>query len=522
MSSSLCFFDSKWEQLANTYTLNLDHKGVFGSPHKLICIGDIHGDFELLFNLLVHVAQVIKPVETTCELCTCGFFSRMKTNEPTLHNFLPCCTFEWSGEPGTWVVFLGDFLDRRRGQDTVCYPKSHNTTTTTITTTAEDDVYDGELANEEIAIVDFINFVSMLANQAHNHSNVIKLLGNHELMNLDPLFNNSEYVTPRALHDTSTGLGFCSGLAGRKQAFGVNGILRKKLALCGCYGLVQIDRALCMHGGLNEHFSTHPIFQHVFLHPIIADQCDSILRSSHHAASIVPQVNTLIYQWLHDKTIQDETDQVIRQVCDAEHSYFWERAQASDQFERPDFKEWSHLLNSTIRSGLDPSLCILIVGHCVQVNRFSEPNSSASCKFIERAPDQDNGHTMPHMLCKHAVYCDYNYVHDAAHHRALNTATSLKIPWHGIQFHSLKNKLTIGSVCKKGQIYMCDVGMSRAFDMFDEVIAYKEGSIKHQQMLNFRAPQVLQFDCANNWEPSVLVQRFHLYRKWLKNHLVNV
>lgn len=152
----------------------------------IYAMGDIHGDFNLLLNLLHFNAQVIDNE------------GKWKDNGQKV------C-----------VVLVGDTLDRQR----------------------PGVVSKGELEGEELLIHLFLN---ELAQQAKDHdSKIIKCLGNHEEMNIDPQSKNySNYITQK-------------GMALRKDFPIKRGsFFSKQIFTDNTYPFVIIDKYFFVHGGV--------------------------------------------------------------------------------------------------------------------------------------------------------------------------------------------------------------------------------------------------------------------------------
>lgn len=550
---STCFFDAYWQTLAHNYTRCANLEGIFCAPKTLMCIGDIHGDFQLLYTLLVDVLRVVKPRHISS--CSCAFKPQMdplsRSPDKLLHltDCLPSCTFEWSAHPSTWICFLGDYCDRKR-TDTLKFSKIDISSSCT-------SEFDGEMKNEECAILDFINYCSVLSLESKTGCRIIKILGNHELTNLDNVEVDPEYITSQALTDTSQGLGFEWGTSGRKKAFGYEGPLRQKLMLLGCYGIVQIGRALLMHGGLNSQFTHHPAFKSVFEKlDIIQDlneQNDSLLEHTI-THSTIPQINAALYHWLNMENsndnnlndIDDSNDSDNSNSCNVENNSdsifgkeitpvlfhdaccpFWDRGLSQDDLPIPSLKIFAEALHQTIRSNIDVTRSIVVVGHCIQTGRYNDLNSKPSYKFICRINEDQE---LIHRLGKNAWFCDSSMIQNIRVNNVLDISESnrvngsndsvhslLTIPFCGIQFQAPQESYK-SEYLSQGQIYMCDAAMSRAFDLEFEM----RHTLQENRSYNFecRAPQALVLHCNQNWRPEIWISKYHLSRRWLKDNEV--
>ena len=139
---------------------------------RIIALSDLHGDLDALLIAFRDCAKVIKCNLTPEELkewlsmdiskfeyeCESMFYLKLRASK---HN----PTFEWCGGT-THVVIIGDILDGKR-IDTI----------DKITKKSVNDIY----PQVEIKMLECINFIDFLASQVGGR--VIKLIGNHELLN---------------------------------------------------------------------------------------------------------------------------------------------------------------------------------------------------------------------------------------------------------------------------------------------------------------------------------------------------
>jgi len=513
---NLCFFDHKWEDLVEEYTnKTTDIKGIFSAPQFVISISDLHSDMQLLYTLLVDVARVIRPVDISTKTCeSCGFQqnpdpqSRSPDKLLSIQDLLPSCQFEWCARPNTWIVFLGDLVDRKRGEDTLCYECAD----------ASMSEYDGEVEQEEASILDFINYVAVLAEQSNRGGKVIKILGNHELMNLDCTTPNLDYVTPRALVDSAVCDEHKTGgdvVAARALAYGRNGWLRKKLMLMSCYAMVQIGPAFFMHGGIHKHLTTHSAF---FTPLSVLAKAHPAFLASEPSHSTVSQINTLLWEWLHSSgdamknRLTDAESQQKETFLNDPNGIFWDRSLSSEEAKPPTLSEWMQLLHTSIRANIDPENNIVVLGHCIQSNRCNNPNASPTYRFQYVDPTCLQSMHMPWILRGPALLSNHAT-------GSVTSTSSLPRPWCGIQMQKIiKTSTSSSSSATTGQIYMCDCGSSRAFDVAEDV-QHEEDPTGGKFQFTCRAPQVLVFDCWNTttpWRPEVWISKFHLPRRWLQ------
>lgn len=170
------------------------HPHVLEKRHRIIVIGDIHGDLEYLKKSL----RIAKVIDT--------------------NNI-------WTGGD-TCVVQLGDQIDS-------CRPSPYKKCT------------ELQLKNDVAQDIAVINFMDELDKQSEQFGGlVISLLGNHELMNL---FGDYSYVSNGNLHHKEENLS-------RQDIFNGNSKFRKKL-ICTHPSCVVIGSNLFVHAGMLPHIS---------------------------------------------------------------------------------------------------------------------------------------------------------------------------------------------------------------------------------------------------------------------------
>jgi hypothetical protein len=169
----------------------------FNKPNRIIAIGDIHGDLEVLLHLLKNAGVIdiityydlssLLPEEKKHLLDKLNIFQillenntiyilKKKLNIESLNNLDNDKYFEikWKADINykTSIIQVGDQIDRCR--NTPCYLR---------TATFEDEASD-------FTIICLFDYLHTLAEKYHDE--VISLLGNHEIMNLQ---NGLDYVS---------------------------------------------------------------------------------------------------------------------------------------------------------------------------------------------------------------------------------------------------------------------------------------------------------------------------------------
>jgi hypothetical protein len=159
---------------------------VFPSQNRVIAVGDIHGDLGALEYCLQYAAEVID------------------------------ASWRWVGQD-TYVVVVGDLIDRYRPGHTYL--------------DAQTSLGIGEIQDEELVILERLSSLDKEARKQGGR--VLKVLGNHEIMNI--MDRDFKYVTPNA-----------SKMPDRAAR------LLKAIDRCAVYGLLQIGDWLFAHGGVVE------------------------------------------------------------------------------------------------------------------------------------------------------------------------------------------------------------------------------------------------------------------------------
>ena len=158
----------------------------------IFTLSDIHADIHALIIALRDCAKVIKKKD--------GFFDNMYSLEqyllknldtdPTYQDDL---NYEWC-QDNTYLVIIGDIIDGFRNLK----PPNYN-------------IYknNNELEHEYIQIeIKILKFINALNKQAlQKSSRIIKLLGNHEVINILDDYQNirqaSQYIFPKTIRETN-------------------------------------------------------------------------------------------------------------------------------------------------------------------------------------------------------------------------------------------------------------------------------------------------------------------------------
>lgn len=202
---------NKCQQYINMYitqpVITYDNK----KHDRIISIGDIHGDIDLMINTLL-ISRVIKKIEKSK--------NTIKLNKRGVKEY-----YEWIGGT-TVVVQVGDQIDRCRPYILKNCSKSSTT-------------YDDEASDIEILL--FFTNLNELAKQYGGK--VYSLLGNHELMNC---FGDVRYVSYKNLEQVKIDNNIKKG---RIEIFKRGGILSNFLA-CTRSSILIVNNYLFVHGGV--------------------------------------------------------------------------------------------------------------------------------------------------------------------------------------------------------------------------------------------------------------------------------
>lgn len=171
-----------------------DSKYVLPSVDRIIAIGDVHGDFDFLIELL-KISRVIK-----------------ESNKPEI--------YDWIGGK-THVVQLGDQIDNCRPTNFICSEKGK---------------VDNDKANDA-KIIDFMDELDKKATESGGR--VISLLGNHEVMNI---LGEMSYVSYENLQEFG-------GEQGRRKVFSPTGEYGRKLIETHPSAII-IGSNLFVHAGI--------------------------------------------------------------------------------------------------------------------------------------------------------------------------------------------------------------------------------------------------------------------------------
>jgi hypothetical protein len=235
---------------------------------KVIALSDIHGDIQSFIISLRDCAKVIRKKTPTVEkdepdLMKYEEFSSDKYDKNMeqilLFNlntdedkYIEDLNYEWCGE-NTHVVICGDIID----------PYRIKLARNCMKTGEHQCAYYPQI---ELKILMFINALNKHA--ALRNGKIIKLLGNHELLNIGKIANlhpeyPSEYSYPQ---DQAEGTSYYKGVS-RINIFEVGNFGFKLLFEDGCGVLIKINGTIFVHGDLVDTYENYDLLNQLINNP---------------------------------------------------------------------------------------------------------------------------------------------------------------------------------------------------------------------------------------------------------------
>lgn len=216
---------------------NKIYKGVIHKSNKrIIVIGDIHGDLDLLLDSLI-IGNLIQEVQDSDNDVIELYYKNTKKKY-----------FKWVGEK-TLVVQVGDQVDRCRPSDLPCNHKD---------ATVDDE-------GSDLLILKFMTDLNQVAKKYGGA--VYNLLGNHEIMNVRGLENDYDYVSHEGLLQF-TPKNEEVDKRWRKEGFKRGGIISNYLAKNRLTILI-LNNYLFAHAGLIDTIFQNKYFKHLEPNDII-------------------------------------------------------------------------------------------------------------------------------------------------------------------------------------------------------------------------------------------------------------
>lgn len=453
---------------------NLDGKnGVYPDFPKgtdVYVVGDLHGDFDLLVNLLTKVMKVAK------------------------RN--PDGTFDWV-RANSWVVCVGDMVDRRRAG-----AKLKNGTVLPGSYELPDGGTMGEGLDDIGQIQDLLNVLTLKGELEGRNNKVIKLLGNHDIIvTAPPSTPNRQtfmknYATIKAVKSYED---FYDGLSAEdRQLFSpdystyCSTELAKKILSGNTAVICNIGRWFYTHGGIisltvdrikAECFPDGAPPGQAMLVKLNRHICSSIYNYTEDVKKMNAIAGDACYTFMKSDTGIDD-----------QQSPLWLRKLGMcGSASNPDVDHICEDVNGALKSLkeiLDPNdnNVHIVVAHCPQYQVKYDINYDKVYSFTESVP----------------------YINDSDRliykSPGVNVSNN-KFDSHGITYTCTKNL----SPKVGGKVWRIDCAMSRAFDMeasysMDATLGYKYFRARRPQCM------VIRIKSNGEYETKVIVGKEGLDR----------
>lgn len=455
---------------------------------KIIALSDIHGDIQSLIVCLRDCGGVIKKkshfdpefydIEMETEL-----HKDLNKIDSTYKSDLG---YEWIGLD-THVVICGDMIDSNR---TKLCKKSNG----------DDCTYYPQV---EIKILLFINSINLQANKTGGR--IIKLLGNHELVNTTTGKISENFISKYSFPNDISYKNYYKGID-RNHIFNVGQEGFKILFEGGCGILVKINNYIFIHGGLGSR----PYDYFNKLNQWFNNPSNQILSEQ------------IQIEWNGKISKSELNDSVgnsplwIRDLGDP--STMSRRLELSNTVDKNNFcSNLVELFKIFKGNGLivteNPSDLHLIVGHCVQSDLSTQQNlisySGNKYNYGQTYTSVDKNKSNSQI----DVYNTFIYTGPSIFNK--NDRTKV----FGISMECIHNN------SNSAHLYRIDVGSSRGYDYFtglDEKIKTPEDEIK---FIYSKTPQILLIESNNSIhivKSKIKNTRIHLPREIYELAISNV
>jgi hypothetical protein len=431
---------------------------------RIVSLSDIHGDIQSLIISLRDCAKVIRKKNNI--LFNQNIYDndlerelQKNLNTPN-HNYIEDLNYEWIGT-NTYVVICGDIIDPSRTNN--CKKNNNHNCN-----------YYPQI---ELKILMFIN---ALNRQNRQNGRIIKILGNHEVMNLFNTTVEKNYIDPEDLQEPNY-----YNNVNRYNIFNVGQYGFKLLFEGGCGLMVKINNKIFVHGNLNASYNYYNS-----LNQWINDPQNQNLNPN-------PQ-NINEYKWINDSwndlfNNKNTYSNVIDTLWDRKNGLpqnmslrIYDKYKKLDDTSSDTFCTElnnlfiSFLANSNLTD--NPKDLILIVGHCIQADTsISELNGYTYDMY-----DHTNSNDTVSVFNQNHTHIGKSQFITPPN----ETANQYRNRIFGITMECKKsNSNNIHSV------YRVDVGTSRGFDMFNGTGINIPGI--ENKFLFSRTPQVLVFENNN-------------------------
>ncbi len=398
-----------------------DSNGVYDLPDgtELYAFGDVHGDFDLVVNLLTKVAKV------------------------AVQN--PDGTFSWS-RPNCWVILVGDMVDRFRIGHTLAEPIIVHDPIANRDIRTQRGL--GENVDDVGQIQDLLNSLTIQAHFGGQNNKLIKLLGNHDVIITSETANSAyyrqQYTSPYA---TPAYKLFRQGLPdAERDTYSatytdyIKFELARKLISGNSHVMCKIGKWFFVHGGMNT-----------FVQAALEANC---INGAVPQSEYVPHVNQIFHALLNNQKTDANVADNSANTC---MTYI-----TTNRNDSP-------LLNRNAGMAGDPHEAYQ-VWSTIDVCNVTEPALSA---LLNNAGGQGN-----HLVVAHCVQNQNDYTNSVGEVYEFRRTPSLTasdadrliLPSPGILNEAKEYMHGINYVCpatpdskEGGKIWRLDCGMSRAF-----------------------------------------------------------
>ena len=394
-------------------------------------------------------------------------------------------------DKNTFVVFCGDLLDRKRDLSII----------------DSDGKTPGEIEGEEDLILGFLNMLSIEA--LKTGSQIIKLIGNHEGMNVVEALSKGPYDS----YDTDNYNNYASEYSkgyyhkkygkNRRTHFLPGGEGSKDILACSGYPVIKLGDFIFVHGGILPGIVKYMVKEgEVDINPreTFFQRADIHARNSlgdrelqeKGRTGINPVADNLLFT-PGSNTGMGGTDSE-RHWSEEHNSILWERRLGEERIDP--VKQCRYLRETFGELGYDVpgnSKTRLVIAHCPTLYR-GQPDTEVKSGYI------------------------YNEVESNDRHRyVLTSPTKYNFPCPG--YVAVPTGITTDCFCgedRQERLFRIDVAASRAFDQNMEPY-YKAHLHLLRYILQARRPQALQITCSGKgeYQTRVLVANRGLTRKWL-------
>jgi UDP-2,3-diacylglucosamine pyrophosphatase LpxH len=218
--------------MASYYKVPEEIKTIINVPEetRIISFSDIHADIHSLIIVLRDCAQVIEKNDGHTfdqSIYDPELEILLNTNLTPKTEYPDNLNYKWKTGNKTIIVIVGDILDGRRGNTNI---------------TKDNSMAEHEYPQIEIKILRFINALNKQA--VANGGRIYKLLGNHEIMNMDKyFFKAGDYIFKNDINNFK----YYNNIS-RENIFKFGNYGHKLLFEDGCGSLLMINNYIFVHG----------------------------------------------------------------------------------------------------------------------------------------------------------------------------------------------------------------------------------------------------------------------------------